>query len=328
MKGRKQNMAEHAVSLYTKNWSFLPASELDPDKVQGEHEKSIGDRCHIYLICRHPTISFAPETFSFDGDSISGHFRYRVGGESSDLPFLHKFRLLDDAVSVELSKFPHSEVLSVTSAGDVVRRLPANMLCLAKQFYSQRPELGKFEVLYVGQAFGNDGKKSAIDRLRNHSSLQRILAQSHKEDPDQEVFLFPFEYAQYHVITHIHSALSRTLDVELERNRFYSINENPLTERQQICLAEAALIRYFRPTFNKDYKLTFPQKNHKILEECYELDFSALAVEINADDFGFVLFSDEVEPSGHHISKIDLFAREERRSFFSFPSEGGGELEW
>src|ERR1700731_1186370 len=38
------------------------------------------------------------------------------------------------------------------------------------------PELANLEVIYVGQAYGESGARSAIDRLKAHSTLQKVLA--------------------------------------------------------------------------------------------------------------------------------------------------------
>jgi hypothetical protein len=105
--------------------------------------------------------------------------------------------------------------------------------------------------------------------------------------------------------------------------RFYSIIENPLTDHQQICLVEAALIRYFGPRYNVIYRDSFPSRSHKILAECYCLDFSALIVEIDTEELYFSLYSDHAVASQHHICQIDLVADEERQSFFCF-SDGKG----
>ena len=54
------------------------------------------------------------------------------------------------------------------------------------------------------------------------------------------------------------------------------------TEQERIALYEAALIRYFSPPFNKEFKNSFPSTNLKILQDCYEKDFAAVIAEICA----------------------------------------------
>jgi hypothetical protein len=105
--------------------------------------------------------------------------------------------------------------------------------------------------------------------------------------------------------------------------RFMSIYDNPLTQHQQICLAEAGLIRYFQPKYNTVYKESFPAEDQKILDHCYELDFAALVVEIDTNEIGLTLHSPTAAPSGHHIAKFDLIDPTKRRSFFTFVDKEG-----
>ena len=113
---------------------------------------------------------------------------------------------------------------------------------------------------------------------------------------------------------------------ERDQKRFISIIDNPLKKGQQISLAEAALIRYFQPKYNTIYKKKFPSRELKVLSQCYEYDFSALAVEINTDELRLSLYSDTVRPAMHHIANIDpvsythldVYKRQNLGSRFSF----------
>ena len=65
------------------------------------------------------------------------------------------------------------------------------------------------------------------------------------------------------------------------------------TEQERIALYEASLIRYFRPEFNIEFKNSFPSTNLKILQDCYEKDFSAVIAEICIDDLPFSMVHDK-----------------------------------
>lgn len=124
------------------------------------------------------------------------------------------------------------------------------------------------------------------------------------------------EYEQYRVISSIDGRAKEAIRDERDQKRFVSIIDNPLKKGQQISLAEAALIRYFQPKYNKIYKKKFPSRELKVLAQCYEYDFSALAVEINTDELCLTLYSDSVQPAMHHTANIDLVDHEERAGFF------------
>jgi hypothetical protein len=110
--------------------------------------------------------------------------------------------------------------------------------------------------------------------------------------------------------------------------RFISIFENPLKQSEQVSVTEAALIRYFQPHYNKIYKKKFPSTDLKVLNKCYEYDYSALFVEINTDELGLSLYSDTVAPSMHHIANIDLVDHESRSSFFHMPGHDGKQVKF
>ena len=220
-----------------------------------------------------------------------------------------------ETVDVRLSEYPHRELLAYDSNGEVTWYLPASAFCFQHGLHVENPDLSNLEVLYVGQAYG-DGSRSAFERLKNHSTLQKILATAQYESPESEILLLTFEYLPYKIIINIDGITGAQISDKRDQERFYSIKENHLTEHQQICLAEAGLIRYFQPKYNKIYKNKFPSKDYKVLTACYDLDFSALAVEIDTEDLGFKLFSDRVTARTHHISNIDLVNHEDRWGFF------------
>ena len=117
--------------------------------------------------------------------------------------------------------------------GEIVRYLPAYWLSIAG-VVNAKP-LKELEVLYVGQAYAA-GQRTAIDRLRSHATLQRILADTQHGMPDDEILLFAFEYAPYRVIMTIDGIDKKAFSDEDDSSRFLSILDNPLSEHQQICL--------------------------------------------------------------------------------------------
>lgn len=298
------------------------ANQLMSDGEMLPEHKEVSDLCHIYIITKLPRINFNPETTTYNNGKISGHLQFRIKGELREIFFDSEFPLLDGATKARLSDYPHREIQTSTDDGQQVRYLPANAVAFSSKLRLEHQELNNLEVLYVGQAFG-DGSRSAFERLRSHNTLQKILANVQADYPDDEVYVLMFEYVHYRVMTMMNGMVDAQNAQEEDSARFYSILENPLTEHQQICLVEAGLIRYFGPKYNAIYKDSFPSRSHKILAECYCLDFSGLVVEINTEELYFFLGSDYAKPNTHHISQIDLIADEDRQGFFYF-SDGHG----
>lgn len=275
----------------------------------------VSKNCHIYLICERPAFSFEKSSFAYEGGKLTGNLIHKIEGVEHKTPFEHEFPLLDDAIDLRLSNYPHREVQTLNARGECVRYLPASAIS-----FSQRPQdpnhlFRKLKVLYVGQSFGG-GNRTAIDRLRSHSTLQKILAEASYDAPDSEIMVLMIEYEPYRVISSMDGRAKEAIRDERDQKRFVSILDHPLKKGQQISLAEAALIRYFQPKYNTIYKKKFPSRELKVLAQCYTYDFSALVVEINTDERGLALYSDTVQPSMHHIANIDLVDHEARAGFF------------
>lgn len=314
---KKLYLSEFAVNLFSARWLMTSASHFMTGRTMGADEQDVANNCHIYLICKSPIISFSKDSLKHEDGILSVKINYRIEGDMREKEFSFDFPLLDGATNVKLSNYPHREILTLDSEGAEVRRLPANIVSMGMGWHLDNPELSDLEVLYVGQAFG-DGTRTAFERLKSHSTLQKILAQEQYESPDSEIQILAFEYVPYRIIHQMDGKAENVISDYRDMERFRSIRDNQLTEHEQICLIEAGLIRYFQPRYNAIYKDNFPSDKHKILEECYNLDFSGLIVEINTDELRCRLFSDVAKPRDHHICQIDLLDPEKRWGFFHY----------
>ncbi|WP_043157302.1 hypothetical protein [Aeromonas diversa] len=322
---KKKFLSEFAVNLCSARWLLTSASQFMTGGTMGAQEQDVANNCHIYVIGKTPIISYCKESFKYQDGVLSGKIIYRIEGVLREKKFSFEFPLLDGATEVKLSAYPHREILTLDEDGNEIRYLPASAICMGSGWHLENTELSDIEVLYVGQAFG-DGTRTAFDRLKSHSTLQKILAQAQYESPEYEVQILTFEYAPYRIITQMDGRAGNVISDYRDMDRFRSIIKNHLSEREQICLVEAGLIRYFQPRYNEIYKENFPSDTHKILESCYDLDFSGLIVEINTEELRFRLFSPTVKASHHHICKVDLLDPEKRWGFFHYGRGDGSFL--
>lgn len=82
------------------------------------------------------------------------------------------------------------------------------------------------------------------------------------------------------------------------------------------------MIKYFKPSYNLDYKRTFPSPAHKTYSECYDLDLNLVAFEMETSEaIGTRLYSDEAPRSWIHMAEFPLHDAAERRHMFDFSSE-------
>ena len=322
VKIKRKYLSEFGVNLCSARWLLIPSNQVNSDGEIPKNAADISDNCHIYLICERPAISFDPNDFRYEDGKIKGSIAYKIDGVEHREQINFAFPLLDNAVELRLTKYPHREIQTFDANGNCIRYLPASALSLTQTHRDNGHVFGKLKVQYVGQSFAG-GNRSAIERLRSHSTLQKILAEASYESPDSEIFVLTVEYTPYRLIASFDGRVKDAINDNRDSARLISIVDNPLKLGEQISLAEAALIRYFQPKYNTIYKKKFPSKELKILRKCYEYDFSALFVEIDTEELDLQLFSETIPPNVHHVVNIDLVDHESRASFFHLLNDSG-----
>lgn len=153
----------------------------------------------------------------------------------------------------------------------------------------------KYKVLYIGQAYGKRGERSAIDRLSSHDTFQKILIDSQRNYPECELKLLLLEI-NYRVGMGIaNSSIPTIKDNAADNEHIKNVTTNLPEYRQVINITEAALINYFKPEYNSTFIENFPSNKHKTYHQYYELDYNELIVEVDMefDNFPFIeLYSD------------------------------------
>lgn len=170
------------------------------------------------------------------------------------------------------------------------------------------------DIQYIGQAFGNDGSRTAIDRLRKHEKLQEISlkgAPAHHQiylfmlgiqTGNAQMFLFnPFAENTKDGSNRIDASLDKLFNT---------------TEAERTTLFEASLIRYFKPKYNIAFKESFPSSNLKVLQDCYKKDLAGVCAEINFDHLPFSFKSDHVPAEDTVLAYFDLHNADDRKLFF------------
>jgi hypothetical protein len=277
--------------------------------------------CNIYLVCRRRRITVCPYTLRVSDGKLYGEFRLHGDGPGSYDPV--KFSQKKNFLGPDGTPLRFTEAVTTNTYGQEIRALDPRMggtitipahglIAHAKHSVGTHTDL---EVLYIGQAYGKDGKRLAIDRLSDHSTLQRILAESAEENPADEILLLMFRYEHY---KHIASSagdfsVEPSASSEEEIAHLKSIPDVRLSRKARISLAEAALINHFKPKYNVMHKESFNPRNNKklkTLKPLLDLDLSALIVEINTSNLDSKIFSSHAPAK--NIEKIfdaDTIAR-------------------
>jgi len=268
---------------------------------------------HIYIIGRRPRITIDPASVIIDDREVRGVFKIQKGESFESHNFLTHNLLGTSQVTFE-ADYPYTECRIRDQKGNVISS-GKTALVLAT-FGSMYWNLLDLEVLYVGQAYGESGERTAIDRLQKHSTLQSIYAEAIQRSPDQDVWIVLMNY-EYLLLSSIDG---RSKDYEATEEEdtahIHNVVSTPISEQQRINFAEAALIKYFLPEYNKIFKDTFPHPGHSTYSQCYELDLNTLCIELGTEQIMSRLWSSKVPPAWNHFYQFPMHSVEERKKMF------------
>ncbi|MHA6891343.1 hypothetical protein [Ralstonia pseudosolanacearum] len=249
------------------------------------------DQCHLYMICKRPRLSLIPKTITWNADSISLKVSFSVNGEMHEchVKFIRPPELRE-AKEFSASPFPHRELQALDKDGKVIGEiLFANLAHLIDSLPSFAKRL---EVLYVGKGVA----KNTQDRLRNHETLQKVLAEINSDDPESEVFalVYRFDYRRS-----VGGVVTDSADAAefLKKNR----GQYKPTLDDQVSLIEAATISYFHTTKYNSHYINFPHTDTDAAQRAREFGVAYVAVQIDTENIGGVpIYSKQVEPRATH----------------------------
>jgi hypothetical protein len=289
---------EHALNMYADSFSLLPASGIYDDEALKPLMPVI-EKCHIYLIGKTANVDFTNARKS--GNTL--FLTMEMLGQSYELDW------------------PLPDGLELKQEDDFWYLIDEK----GKRFFVSAMEMARklaltdapvhFDVQYIGHAYGADGSRNALDRLRKHETLQKIAVQGVPDGYRLELILLEVIPA-----TRVITFFSPKAKDNTQGNERIKAGMDKLfgtDEKERVSLFGAAFFRYFRPPFNERFKDSFPSTNMKVLKDCNAKDFSAVIAEIGFDELPYKLRSAQVEPSDHHIASFNLSTEEERAVFFS-----------
>ena len=66
---------------------------------------------------------------------------------------------------------------------------------ILKEVLRRKLQSMKMEVLYIGQSYGKNGERTALDRLSSHSTLQKILIDCHSKYRDKRIYVLLLQFS-------------------------------------------------------------------------------------------------------------------------------------
>jgi len=294
----KRYDVEHALNMHAIRYFHFPATDLYNDALFAPHGDLVAN-CHVYLIGFAADVKLVGARQ--DGASLA--LTYEVLGKTHE-------------ISIPMPPGGTLEVEDdggwIVRDGEGHRRWPNQELCVRRLLIEHR--VPTFLVKYVGQAFGKEGSRNALTRLRSHDTLQKIAVLGVPQGYTLGIVMLEVEPNNQVITVFNPRAENKEEGAERINNGLDKLFNT--TEAERVSLYEAALIRYFSPEFNKEFKDSFPSTNLKILQDCYAKDFAAVNAELNLEDMPFLFCSEAVDPSVFHFAFHNLHSDDDRKAFF------------
>lgn len=308
---------ESALTVTCSYTAIMTVKALsDPEEL-----KSIPNGCHIYAICTRPRLLLTAverlseddgiSTFAFTISTADGRISVEIEREISARP----------GVTLEIAD-GGANALFLSSTGELLAGVPSALLLadsMPDPLDKKRPtvidrEMLDMSVQYVGQAYGKDGSRVAIDRLASHETLQKILGELNDRAPHQQAWIAIFRF-DGHIAASSFGPWKGVVSLDESIANMTAAQAVTLPGDQLTTLAEGSLIRYFRPAFNDRYKDTFPSVVHSSYQTPYKLDISAIGFDFETTNIGVRFGSDVVAPEWWHSGLFAISDPSVRRSF-------------
>jgi hypothetical protein len=151
---------------------------------------------------------------------------------------------------------------------------------LASLLLNVPPGLADHEVLYVGQAYGKDGERTAYDRTRDHTKLQHIYEDHAGEAWD--IFVSPIIIESTNVNNWDHLPDDKEgFDLDQAMKLVGGVNLAPKTS---VDLVEHALITAFQGPYNETLRQWTPANPTRAMRRARDVGFRLLTVSMHALD--------------------------------------------
>ena len=316
----RKYMSEFGLNVYAKLTTLISPTYLEALERRGKH------KYHIYGIVLVPKFFIKENSFELHQDHIRLNIFTNAFGSYSEYTVGFS---LDNKLNHEYVRcsttYPHSLLkLSIDDEEWSKRYSKKEVTIPAMDLFDRNAEslMSRIscKVLYIGQAYGKRGERSAIKRLSSHETLQKILIETQINYPEYEVKILLMEM-DYCLGFGINPLAKAKKDNEEDSEHVKAILENLPQEQQVINITEAALINYFRPQYNVMFVENFPSSKHKSYRQYYDLDYDDLVIEIpmEYDNYPSVeLFTEHAQLSfPQNYIHYQLDNTEERESMYS-----------
>ncbi|PRA21882.1 hypothetical protein [Pseudomonas poae] len=281
----RQYNTEGATHLYSSPPSVLTPADLYRAK-HDAHYRDLITGSNIYLITARRRVLINPLDICLMGRSAHGSFLVMDEYGVQSVPFRYDIAPInadDDEEIEQVLVAPNGTHLFVMTASR--KQTVAAHVVVSQAASALEADHRDMQVLYVGQGIGKVHARTAVDRLLNHTTLQRILAEASTNSPELEIslLLYRFEHGRTVISNGGDFNVDPRATEEEETAHFERLRGVRLNRNEVISLAEAALINHFKPHYNTQLKSTNFAASQKIvaLKKLLAKGITGLTVEIS-----------------------------------------------
>ncbi|AQW22411.1 hypothetical protein [Clostridium perfringens] len=296
--GKYKYSCEFGLGVYCCYKTIVPVEHLN-DIIKSKN------RFHIYSILATPKISI--RDIKKDNTGISFKLIKHLGenDEEFEIKNLDIFKLGLDYNKAEIKcKYPNNK-LEISFDKDYLKsyyndflkdkinikkselmQLKKSIIDSQRLFYlapETRNHQNEMEVLYVGKAYGIKRTRTALERLKAHEKLQKILIECNHDYPHNRIYILLMEI-NTQIFSTFNGIEKEFLSSEEEsEEHLKNVMSNLPIENQVINITEAAIINYFKPKYNVDFVNNFPSTDHSSYRQYFDLDYNKIIVELDME---------------------------------------------
>jgi len=311
---KRKYFSEFALTMVCDRPLLIQPNQLKNIENIVDKQQLIDNPYHIYTITKRQKIRFKPGSLILEDNSLKGICEQEVHGTFNPISNFTGNLFFDIQDKKIECNFPYTELKIIDDKNEVYFETSASILITTLS--NRIKDYLNLEVLYVGQSYGENGERTAIERLVSHSTLQEIYMDCLQHYPDNEILLILWNFQPTLLTSFDGVTKNYQTSMQEDTNHINTILSNPISEQQMINYTEAALIKYFEPQYNDKFKHNFPNPAHKTYSQCYDVELNSLCVEIFTEAFKCCLWSKKIQPNYEHLINYNLYSKEDRTSMF------------
>jgi len=306
---------ESFLSMYLSQYQFVLGADLDY-YAQGNELFNDENPCNIYFILRRPKVTIEPNSFYSKGKEAFFDFIIHDREKKGVLNIKIELNKANSKLNL-VTEYPYNSFVIRDKEKTLLFARPSSLIDQVQVENNVSTEMLDYEILYIGQAYGKNGERTALDRLASHETVQKIYTHALTNNPESDIWIMLTSFSQLSVL--FSGGSNETLQTVESKDRDSKITNNffdndglLFSEKQKINFTEAALIKMFEPKYNKEFKNSFPNSKHSSYSECYSLDLRAITIELDTSDMLRNIYTEKTGRKTHH-SKMYEFKNDQDR---------------